>query len=391
MPVQPILESELNEAREILSDLISIPSPSGSEGLIIDHLEGWAADEGFSSRRVPAENGRESLVLGACRNPVLAIVAHVDTVTALWADPTVPRNEGNIVHGLGAVDDKGGVAACMLAARLFRSAGGNLDDSRVVFAFSVDEETGGAGSRSLAIDLTPRFMIALEGTELRPGTVECGDIDALVHVHGRSAHGSLTDLGDNAVHAAAAFIAGLPSLGLSAFDHPVLGESGAHVNEIRSGEGMNVIPDSCTMSLGIRLVPGQDLFGTIRQVEDYARQFNATLQMVEGTEPFELPADSPLLERIAACVADVAGAPPDPVGVPAWTDAHNFVDFGGSEAMIFGPGSFETAHTPEEQIDLTQIVECSRIFARLIDRENIDSMALAPPRDDIARYRKSSL
>lgn len=388
MPAEPIPESELAEARELLSELIAVPSPSGGEGRIVNRLETWARDEGFTCRRVAAENGRESLVLGACEDPVLAIVAHVDTVTATWPEATVPRVDGNVVHGLGAVDDKGGVVACLLAARRFRDSGGDLDESRAVFAFAVDEETGGSGSRSLAIELSPRFAIALEGTELHPGTVECGDIDALVHVHGELAHGSLSELGDNAVHAAAALIAGLPSLGLAEFTHPVLGASSAHVNEIRSGDGMNVVPDICTLSLGVRLVPGQDLHGTIRQVEDYAAGFNATVQMIEGTVPFELPADSPLLARVTESVTEVTGERTGPIGVPAWTDAHNFVDFGGSEAMVFGPGSIETAHTPNEHIDVTQIVHCSRIFARLIDSDSIESMASAPARADHARYRK---
>ena len=75
--------------------------------------------------------------------------------------------------------------------------------------------------------------------------------------------------------------------------------------------------------------------------------------------------------------------------MPAWTDAHNFVDFGGSEAIVFGPGGFDTAHTPAEQIDVTEIVKCSRVFARLLSAETIETLSAAPPRSDPARYRKN--
>ncbi|MGK2933198.1 MAG: M20 family metallopeptidase [Solirubrobacterales bacterium] len=380
---------ELEEAKALLVDLISIYSPSGGEGRIIDRLEDMASNYGLTTRRVPSENGRDSLLLGASKDPVIAIVAHVDTITPTWSGATTAQVDGNVVKGLGAVDDKGGVVACLLAAIRLKESGIDLDSVPAVFAFAVDEETGGSGSRSLAVELAPRFAIALEGTELHPGTVECGDLEAMIHVHGISAHGSRRDLGENAVHAAARMITELSKLGLDSFTHPLLGESEASVNEIATGGGMNVVPDECTYRLGIRMVPGQDLRTTLRELEDFAAGHGATVQMIEGTAPFELPTDSPLLSGIQGAVSEVCGKPRDPVGVPAWTDAHNFVDFGGSEAIVFGPGRFDTAHTPDEQIDVRSVVECSRVFATLLSAESLEALSAAPPRTDPARYRKN--
>lgn len=389
MTRQQVTEVEVEEAKAILLELISIYSPSGGEGKVIDRLEVMARNYGLTTRRVAAEVGRDSLVIGASRDPVLAIIAHVDTITPTWTGATTAEVDGPVVKGLGAVDDKGGVVACLLAAIRLKEAGIDLDALPVVFAFAVDEETGGSGSRSLAIDLTPRFAIALEGTELHPGTVECGDCEALIHVHGVSAHGALNEVGENAVHSAARMITELPSLGLDSFTHSLLGDSVATVNEINTGDGMNVVPDECTFKLGIRMVPGQDLTSTLRQLEDFAAGYGATVQMIEGTAPFELPEVSPLLAGIDAAVTEVCGEPREAIGVPAWTDAHNFVDFGGSEAIVFGPGSFETAHTADEQIDVNDIVECSQVFVKLLDPESLEALAAAPPRPDQPRYRKA--
>jgi acetylornithine deacetylase/succinyl-diaminopimelate desuccinylase-like protein len=264
----------------------------------------------------------------------------------------------------------------------------NLDDLPAVFAFPVDEESGGSGSRSLAIDLAPRFAIALEGSELNAGVVECGDLEALVHVRGVSAHGSLTELGQNAAHAAAALITSLDELGLASRSHPVLGSSLASVTEVETGDGMNVVPDTCTLRLRIRLVPGQDLAAMIADVERFAARFGGEVQMVEGTAPFELPEDSPLRLAVGAATETVIGRSPEPIGVPAWTDAHNFVDFGGSEAMVFGPGSIETAHTPAEHIELAQVVDCAKIFMELLSPANLEMLAAAGPRPDQPRYRR---
>ena len=380
---------ELEEATALLSDLVSIYSPSGGEGRIVERVEEICRQDGLSVRRVPAEIGRDSLVLGASRNPVLAIAAHLDTITPTWPDATVPRVEDGVLHGLGSVDDKGGVAACLLAARWMARDGIDLDSLPAVFAFPVDEESGGSGSRSLAIDLSPRFAIALEGSGLDAGTVECGDLEALVHVRGVSAHGSMAELGENAAHAAAHLVTSLGDLGLDAHSHPVLGRSLASVTEIETGDGMNVIPETCTLRLRIRLVPGQDLTTTISDVEAFAARFGGDVQMVEGTVPYELPEDSPLRLAVDSASQSAVGRQPETIGVPAWTDAHNFVDFGGSEAMVFGPGSIESAHTPAEHIELDQVVDCAKIFMNLLGPESLASMEAAAPRTEPARYRRN--
>ena len=41
-----------------------------------------------------------------------------------------------------------------------------------------------------------------------------------------------------------------------------------------------------------------------------------------------------------------------PAGMVAWTDAHNFVDLGGSQAVVFGPGHLRNAHREDEWVDI---------------------------------------
>ena len=41
------------------------------------------------------------------------------------------------------------------------------------------------------------------------------------------------------------------------------------------------------------------------------------------------------------------------------------VDFGGAEAVVYGPGDFSVAHLPEEHIDVNEVVECAEVFKRL--------------------------
>ena len=173
---------------------------------------------------------------------------------------------------------------------------------------------------------------------------------------GRSAHGALTDEGENAIHAAVEMIAALPRLGLDAHTHPLLGQSTAEVGAIRGGTEFNTVPDLCSFQLQTTIVPGQDGDATLASLEALAAEFGAGVEVVEMTEPFETPADSPLVVALAEATAAVAGEARDPIGVPAWTDAHNMVDFAGAEAVVYGPGDFATAHLPSEHIDVNEVV-----------------------------------
>jgi len=358
--------SRVTEARTLLADLVDIPSPSGSEGRIVDRIEELCAGWSLPVMRIRSETGRDSLVVGAPEEPALAFVAHVDTISPPW--PARAVVDGDIVRGLGSADDKGGVVACLLAARDLVTAGEDLERLGVAFAFPVDEERGGSGSRTVALELAPVRAIALEATGLRTGVAETGDIDAWVHVAGRSAHGALTDVGENAIHAAVRLISALPSLGLDRHSHPLLGDSQAEVGAIRGGTDFNTVPDSCSFQLQTRIVPGQDGDATLAALERLAADHGATVEVVEMTEPFEADPDSPMVAALAELTAEVTGERREKIGVPAWTDAHNMVDFAGAEAVVYGPGDFSVAHLPAEHINVNEVVACANVFARLARR-----------------------
>ena len=109
--------------------------------------EGLTPEEAFASRAnlLFLADGPDGPGRGAALN------AHIDVVA-----PYVPvRMESSRVHGRGTADDKGGVAAIIAAIRI-------VDDlvrdgvvefrNRLTAMFVTDEETGGNGSLSLAVD-----------------------------------------------------------------------------------------------------------------------------------------------------------------------------------------------------------------------------------------------
>ncbi|MBN2449299.1 MAG: M20/M25/M40 family metallo-hydrolase, partial [Lentisphaeria bacterium] len=83
-----------------------------------------------------------------------------------------PRREGNVIHGRGSCDDKGSVVAILMALKMLdealRHTGRRLRRNLVAMVV-IEEETGGNGSLSLALDrqLRERYgsLLVLECTD----------------------------------------------------------------------------------------------------------------------------------------------------------------------------------------------------------------------------------
>ena len=307
-------------------------------------------------------------------NPDLVLTAHVDTIRPTWAWGGRAKVQDGKLYGLGAVDDKAGVVAAMLAIITARAGGVDPASVGTAVAFTVDEEINGTGSLAVAEALTPRYTIALEGTGLSPGVAEAGVVAGSVEVWGRSMHGSLPEYGDNAIVKAAQLVLDLESAPFTAVKHPLLGAALPCVNHIEGGSPLYAVPDRASLGFDIRVVPGVAAAEVVEMVGEICSRHEASLEIVEAVDPFETPRDSPLVAAVNASTRRITGAVRPAVGVSAWTDAHNFAA-GGSEALVFGPGRLiGTAHQPDEHVTIADVVVAGRILADLI---RIEAASLA--------------
>ena len=94
---------------------------------------------------------------------------------------------------------------------------------------------------------------------------------------------------------------------------------------------------------------------------------DADVELVEErVEPFETDERGPLAEALLGSNRRVRDISSPPIGVPAWTDAHNFVDLAGSQAVVWGPGDFGLAHDPAEEIAVDEVVVAARTVEALL-------------------------
>jgi acetylornithine deacetylase/succinyl-diaminopimelate desuccinylase-like protein len=353
-------------ARDELVRLIGVRSFSDEEHEIVALLEERCRELELPVRRQAVEGSADNLVISWVDRPALLLNAHVDTIRPTWTWDGHASVAGDLVAGLGALDDRSGVVACVLALLLAREAGIPLERRSVGVGLTVDEERDGKGSIVMARELRPAHVVVAEGTDLGLGLIEAGTVEVWVRFEGRAVHGALREEGDNAAERAVRMVNEVLDLPITTRAHPLLGSNAPMLWEIRAGQELNVVPDHADVHLDVRVDPGTSGVAVLDALRDVCARHRGTVEVVEVVEPFETPADDPVAQALARSATAILGHEAASFAMPAWTDAHNFVDEAGARAMLFGPSNLRTAHHPDERVDVRDVVTTARVFAGLI-------------------------
>jgi len=358
----------------ILRELVGISTVSSqSNRELVEWLQQYFEPLGWHERvlaYIDAE-GNEKLNLIVSPEPLeegtveaeLAIVCHTDTVpyATTWQDATELREDNGMLHGCGASDVKG-FLACMLVAA--SEVARTQLKKRLCFVFTSDEEIGCRGARFLLEEkaVRARYAIVGEPTSLIPARAGKGYCLVKVEVFGKAAHSAFPEAGYSAIFAAARLLRKIEALAeeLTEYSNEAFSPpwTTLNVGEIHGGTAKNIVPSQCSMLLEWRPVPGQLpslLLNRVRSIiHDLAAEdgrFSASVEVLRMEEGFETSADS-------AVVRAVLGQPN--------TEARN-ISFGteapwmaqmGAEAVVIGPGSMLTAHSPRECVPVAELDEC---------------------------------
>ena len=371
---------------EILAELVSTPSVNplfagprsgpGGEAEIIGKLEERLRALGLETWVVEAEEeGRPSLVgcwRGSGGGRSLMLNGHIDTVGVEdYDDPFSARIEGGRLYGRGSYDMKGGVAACLAAIARLVSEGRRLPGD-VWFSAVADEETASLGARAVA----PRFpcdgVVVTEPTELRPVVAHKGFVWLQVETKGFACHGSLHERGVDANRRIAPVFRALDRLEeeRSALSHALLGVPSLHVGRIEGGLGPSLYSPSCSATVELRTLPGEDtghLQARLAKLlsDEWPHQGEATPRIELALERPYLETDpSGLLPTALATAMTAAGCQAQsPSGIAFWTDAGIFQRHA-KDVVLFGPAG-AGAHESVEWVDLDSVQTSADVLYRL--------------------------
>ena len=370
--------------REMLGTLIAEPSVSctcadvdQSNLRVVEHLAGWLEDLGASVEMMllPGVAGKANLIatFGAGEGG-LVLAGHTDTVPfdeAAWRqDPFAMTERDDRFYGLGACDMKGFFPVALSAAAAF--AGRKLR-APLVLAATCDEESSMAGGRFLMESGKPRAAAAIIGepTGLQPIHAHKGFMLISIQLEGAAGHSSNPALGRNALDAMHSVMTELMRFrGALAREHrsPLFEIEVPTLNLgcLRAGDNPNRICGHAELQIDLRLLPGMDSGRVLERlrtrVEAVATAAGtpATITPLHPPVPaFETAQDGRLVQLLSGLSGNAPGS------VSFGTEAH-FYQCLGLETVVFGPGSIDQAHQPNEFLAHKQVAPAQSALEQAI-------------------------
>ena len=361
----------------ILADLVSIPSSDQEEG-IIDYLGDRFAALGLPLEIIPvAGEKRCNLVVRWGDGPhSLILNTHMDTVSpgdhTFWSRaPYAAEIVGDQLYGRGAADAKGSLAAMVAAFEAVVRCGHSLGGTLILTAVAC-EETRGKGTRNI-VEQNLRAEVAVVGepTGLAVHIAHKGLVRFRISAVGRAAHASRPTEGINAISALAVLVTDLDELArdIGGQTDPLLGHASLVVTRIEGGEADNVVPETCTVGVDRRLLPGETVAEATDQIERIARgmkdRFPGIDLDVVATHSLNAAQTDPehgIVDHAVRCRQDVTGESSPPVGFPACCDMV-YLSEAGIPTIILGPGDLAQAHVVDEHVSLAQVFQAAKIYA----------------------------
>lgn len=309
----------------------------------------------------------------------LVLSAHMDVVPAGegWeSDPFTLTEAGDRYIARGSADMKGFLALAVEAAA---SVDPTSLAAPLVLVLTYDEELGCLGAERLFRTWPrehplPRSCVVGEPTSLAAVRMHKGHLKMRITVSGTSAHSGYPHLGRNAIEPAGRVVVALSELrrqleserSRHSGHFPETPFVALNVGRITGGTAINVVPERCMVEVGLRPLPEMDSAELAERVERAASAVVPAERLV-----VEVIGDSPAM--LLAAEAPIVRAVGELSGQREAGSASYGTDAGwlsklGLECVIFGPGTIEVAHKPNEWIPKAEIETARGAIAMLIER-----------------------
>jgi acetylornithine deacetylase/succinyl-diaminopimelate desuccinylase-like protein len=360
----------MTRTEKLLAELIALPSvnpaflpprhPHAGEKRVADFLATVAARAGLEIEFQKVLPNRSNVIARLLpKNKIkqtILLAPHLDTVGADGIK-FIPQRKNGRLHGHGACDTKGSVAAMLAALCELANSNSRPLETEIVFAGLIDEEHAQAGSRALAKSkFKADLAIVGEPTKLQVVTAHKGSLWLELETRGKAAHGATPQLGKNAIQEMARIVDLLETdyaAQLRKRKHPLLGSATVNVGTISGGTQPNIVPDFCRISIDRRTLPGETDTKVKNEITALLRAEKLSAKIISTKLAPALPLETnyklPLVQNFMKGVGQSK-----PLGVHFFCDAA-ILSAGGIPSVVFGPGDVAQAHTTDEWISLAEL------------------------------------
>lgn len=371
----------MNDVLDLAKRLIAAPSVTPATGAVFDELEAMLAPLGFVVHRFTRGDGAEgseeaqvenlfAIRKGSAGSRHFAFAGHLDVVPPGegWAsDPFEPQVRGELLHGRGAVDMKGAIAAMVAAVSEVPPEAGTIS-----FIITGDEEGPALhGTRALidymdAQGIQPDLCLVGEPTSVnRLGDMvkigRRGSVNIFIEVEGTQGHVAYPHLADNPLPKLVAILTELDALTLDT-GTKWFQPSNLEITEIAArNPAHNVIPACGDARVSIRfndLHTGRSLSERVMAI---AEKHGGKARPVISGEPF-LTEPGAFSKLVSAAVETETGLAPELSTTGGTSDARFLrsvcpvIEFGLCNA---------TMHKRDEAVAVPDLAVLARIYARI--------------------------
>lgn len=360
--------------------LIACESVTPASGAVFDALEDMLVPLGFCVERFLAGEGDDNPAHGAPVENLFAIreaagkhfafAGHLDVVPPGngWASaPFTPVIKGDLLHGRGAVDMKGSIAAFVAALHDIPQ------DAGTISLIITGDEEGPAihGTRALIAHMQARGSIPDACLVGEPTSVNRlgdmmkigrrGSVNMWISVEGTQGHVAYPHLADNPIPKLLAILTEIEFITLDT-GTDWFQASNIEITDLNVGNvATNVIPAKAEARLSIRFNDLQNGEALVLRLRELVERGGGTLTTMISGEAFLTPPGA-LSAAIAEAVEAVAGIAPEPSTTGGTSDARFLtkicpvVEFGLCNA---------TMHKLDEAVAIADLAALAEIYRRV--------------------------
>jgi acetylornithine deacetylase len=323
---------------ELTTELMSIPSVSGTEEMIGKFLGAYLLNLGWKVELQPVSENQSNVIAYLNDTPRVFLSTHLDTVP-----PFIPPTEDeDKIYGRGACDAKGIIAAQIFAAEELRRQGFN----DIGLLYTVDEEQSSIGAK--AANLHPiaqkcQYLINGEPTDNDLAIGSKGSFRLKIKTKGKAAHSAYPEMGDSAITKLLDILNDIRNLQLP--EDAFFGQTTLNIGLISGGLETNVVPPFAEAGLHIRMVTDQE---QVRSILERAVNGRGEIEIMSCSQPVKMLEVDGFKQKVVRFTTDI----------PYLTNW--------GTPLLLGPGSILVAHTKDEFVMKRHLEDAVGLYVELV-------------------------
>ena len=362
--------------------LIECRSVTPDDAGCLDLIGARLAALGFALERVDRGGVSNLWARFGDSGPVLAFAGHTDVVPTgpieQWRhDPFEAVIEGGMLHGRGAADMKGSLAAMVAACEAYLAANPRPAGSIALLLTSDEEGPAVDGTLAVLERLAERgeaidwCVVGEPSSRTRLGDMvrvgRRGSLSGTLMVRGVQGHVAYPEQVRNPIHLAAPLLA---ELATTEWDtgNDFFPATSFQISNIAAGTGAdNVVPGECVIRFNFRFCTASSAVSLQSRVAAICTRHGVDheLRWSPSGEPF-LTRRGALVDAVEQALIEVAGVRPE-LSTGGGTSDGRFIAPTGAEVVELGPVN-ATIHKLDECVSVADLTLLSSVYRRIMER-----------------------